>query len=345
MTIKRRLFISNILMFVLPPMLIWIVSFGIGIFVFGIPGMGFYRSHADQQRIMESILTTDRGIAVAAIMFTLMIFSIAAVNLVLTRNLIKRIMAPLDTLASGVRQIGGNNLSFRLDYRSDDEFRPVCDTFNEMASQLETMIKERQKNEDNRRELIAGISHDLRTPLTSIKMGINGIKTGVAASAEQREKYFGIIENKSDDLEHIIDQLFLFSKLDMDEFTAQTQTVDCGSMLEDCIEELSDEYEKRGLALAAGVLPQDIHISIDPVLFRRVIVNILENAVKYKTAEKGRMLITAAQKMKSGEESSVEICLADDGPGVNPESLEKLFDVFYRADPSRKKKGSGLGLA
>jgi signal transduction histidine kinase len=154
-----------------------------------------------------------------------------------------------------------------------------------------------------------------------------------------------IIENKSNDLEHIIDQLFLFSKLDMDEFPVQAQRVDCGSMIEDCIEELSPEYEKRGLALIARDLPRDIHISIDPVLFRRVIINIFENAVKYKTAVKGQMIIKAAKKTDNGEKERVEISLADDGPGVQPENLEKLFDTFYRADQSRNKKGSGLGLA
>jgi signal transduction histidine kinase len=86
-------------------------------------------------------------------------------------------------LASGVRQIGENNLGFCLDYQADDEFRAVCDTFNKTASQLEAMVKERQKNENNRKELIAGISHDLRTPLAAIKLSIDGIKSGVAAIA------------------------------------------------------------------------------------------------------------------------------------------------------------------
>jgi signal transduction histidine kinase len=202
--------------------------------------------------------------------------------------------------------------------------------------------------------LIAGISHDLRTPLTSIKVSINGIRSGVAATEDMREKYLSIIENKTVDLEHIIDQLFLFSKLDMDEFPVNTQIVSYSAMIGDCSEELSEEYERRGLVIVASTLPEHIHIDIDPILFSRVLINIFENTIKYKTAEKGHIAISCTEIESSGGTKNVEITLADDGPGVAPESLEKLFDVFYRADQSRHdsssggtvhKKGSGLGLA
>jgi signal transduction histidine kinase len=328
MTLKRRLFISNILMITLPLLLFWMVICGITVAKFGIRGISFDLSAAEKQQMFEN---WHKGISF--IWDILAITVIVVINQLLTRNIIKRIMKPLNTLIYGAWQFSDNKLSFRLDYSDEDEFRPVCDTFNEMAARLE-------KNESSRRELIAGISHDLRTPLTSIKMSIDGIKSGVAATAEQRKKYVEIIENKTGDLEHIINQLFLFSKLDMDEFTAQTQMVNCGAMMEDCIEELSGEYERRGLTLIPGILPRDMFISIDPILFRRVIINIFENAVKYKTAEQGRLVIDCSET-----ENAVEICLTDDGPGVPPESLEKLFDVFYRTDLSRNKKGSGLGLA
>jgi signal transduction histidine kinase len=337
MTLKRRLFISNILMITLPLLLFWAVMWGIAVAMFGIDGMKHDLSVAEKEQMFED--WQNRGVFFL-IMMAVAIAITVAVNQFLSRNIIKHIMKPLDILINGARQFSEHNLAFRLDYRGDDEFRPVCDTFDEMAKRLE-------KNESSRRELIAGISHDLRTPLTSIKMSIDGIKSGVAATAEQRKKYAEIIENKTGDLEHIINQLFLFSKLDMDEFTAQTQVVNCGAMIEDCIDELSDEYERRGLTLVAQNLPGDIYINIDPILFRRVIINIFENAVKYKTAEKGHIIITCIEDcIKTEDETkNIEIILTDDGPGVSPESLEKLFDVFYRADQSRNKKGSGLGLA
>ncbi|GHV24787.1 hypothetical protein AGMMS4952_01050 [Spirochaetia bacterium] len=333
MTLKRRVFISNILMIVLPMLLFLALMVGISGVVLVINGVSFDSGTAEKIEFLENWHSSGLGIVFTGITMAIVIILTLTVNQLLTRNIIKRIMKPLDTLAAGARQFSENDLSFRLYYRDDDEFRPVCDTFNEMAARLE-------KNETSRKELIAGISHDLRSPLISIKMSVDGIKSGVAATSEQREKYLGIIENKTRDIEYIIEQLFLFSKLDIGEFKAETQVVNCGAMMEDCIVELSDEYERRGLTLIARELPENIHISIDPLLFRRVVVNIFENAVKYKTAEKGEIRLEAAQKA-----GMAEIAFTDNGPGVPPESLEKLFDVFYRADPSRNKKGSGLGLA
>jgi signal transduction histidine kinase len=171
-----------------------------------------------------------------------------------------------------------------------------------------------------------------------------GIISNVAVNDEQRKNYLGIIINKSAEMERLINQLFMFSKLDIDEFPLEMQHVDCGAMIEDCIEELSGEYAIRGLVLASHNLPHGMHTKLDPLLFRQVIINILENAVRYKTKEKGRMTIDC-NKVQNEENENIEIILADDGPGVPPEFLDKLFDVFYRADKSRSKKGSGLGLA
>ncbi|GMO70645.1 MAG: hypothetical protein Ta2A_19290 [Treponemataceae bacterium] len=316
MTLKRRLFISNILMFLLPLLLAWVVMWSIAAVMFGIRGMDFDMPLAEKHQMFEDWEESEH--LIKGIMLVIAIIITAVVNQLLTRNIINRVIKPLETLSAGAQQFSKNNLDFRIDYGSDDEFRPLCDTFNEMAERLE-------KNENSRKELIAGISHDLRSPLISIKMSVDGIKSGVAATSEQREKYLGIIENKTADMEHIIDQLFLFSKLDIDEFKAETQVVNCAAMVEDCIVELRDEYERRGLTLIARKLPKNMHISIDPLLLRRVVINIFENAVKYKTAEKGEMRLEAAQK-----DGMAEIAFTDNGPGVSTESLEKLFDVLPR---------------
>jgi K+-sensing histidine kinase KdpD len=115
-------------------------------------------------------------------------------------------------------------------------------------------------------------------------------------------------------------------------------------MLEDCIDELSGEYELRGLHITSHELPGDAYINIDPLLFRRVIINILENSIQYKTAKKVQMAIDCITS-GNGENKKVIIRLADNGPGVAPENLEKIFEVFYRIEKSRNIKGSGLGLA
>jgi signal transduction histidine kinase len=252
----------------------------------------------------------------------------------------KSIIKPLEPLSEGVRQIHNNNLAYRIDYKNDDEFRPICEAFNEMAARLETSNAQKQKDTENRKALIAGISHDLRTPLTAIKGYLEGMETGVAATREMRQQYFTIIKNKTKDMEHIIQQLFMFCKLDMDEFPLTLRRTDIGEALADMTEEAANEYAARGLEIHLAETPRSLSVSADPLLLRNVIFNILENSVKYKTQEKGAMHIRCEVI-----NSSILLRFADNGPGVQPEALENLFDVFYRADPSRNTKGSGLGLA
>jgi signal transduction histidine kinase len=148
-----------------------------------------------------------------------------------------------------VKQIQENNFACRIDYSGNDEFRPVCEAFNHMASQLEASTQRRLKDEANRRELLAGISHDLRTPLTAINGYLDGLESGVASTPEMREKYFATIKNNTESMKHIIEQLFLFSKLDMDEFQFSPRRFDIIRALSDMIEELAEEYAMKGLAI------------------------------------------------------------------------------------------------
>jgi signal transduction histidine kinase len=145
-------------------------------------------------------------------------------------------------------------------------------------------------------------------------------------------------------MKHIIEQLFLFSKLDMDEFPFSPQHFDIICALSDITEELSDEYASKGLIIGIAdtttVNPDNIIVYTDVTHFRRVVINILENSAKYKEKETGCLNISV-----SLVSNSIHIKFSDDGPGVSPETLPNLFNVFYRTDPSRHTKGSGLGLA
>jgi signal transduction histidine kinase len=322
MTIKRRLFFLNFR----AVLVTFLTAFLFGVILRILTGL------------KGEVPTTDAGfvaLALVSIVATL-------INHLFSFRLIKNITHALQSLSEGVRQIHGNNLSYRIAYEANDEFRPVCEAFNEMAGRLENSVAQRQKDEANRRELIAGISHDLRSPLTAINGSLEGLETGIASTPEMRKKYFETIRKKTADLEHTIEQLFLFSKLDMNEFPLVLRRVDFSLAVSDMIEEAGDEYAHRGLELNLGEMRRGIYVDADVVWLRNVIINILENSVKYKTRQRGAMTITCTG---GNAVPCAELRLADDGPGVPAEKLEKLFDVFYRSDPSRSKKGSGIGLA
>ena len=335
MTIKRRLFISNIRMV--------FITFGSLSLATYLVRLLFIRpliGNRESLQRFRDLGQMDIRLTIPLLILVLFIIIVSLVNNLLTHRMTKKITKPLEPLGEGVRQIQDNNLAYRINYQNNDEFRPVCDAFNEMAARLEASNAQRNKDEANRRELIAGISHDLRTPLTSIKGCIEGIETGVASTPEMREKYLAIIKNKTAAMEHIIEQLFLFSKLDMDEFPLNLRRVDLSLAIADMAEDALSEYTSRGLDIKITKMPGNIHVNADVLLLRNVIINIFENSSRYKTMERGQIEISA-----STVNDSVLLRLADDGPGVQADMLPKMFDTFYRTDPSRSKMGSGLGLA
>ena len=349
MTIKRQLFISNIR--------IVIISVGaFGLIAHIITLLAFGSNRPDWETIDFFFETSGQYIRLTVwfLSFTFFLVLVSIVNSFFTHFMTKRIVKPLEPLNEGVRQIQNNNYAYRINYQNDDEFRPICEAFNEMAAKLEASTAKQKKDETNRRELIVGISHDLSTPLTSVLGCIEGIETGVAATPEKQKQYFTFIKNESIRMKHIIEQLFLFSKLDMDEFPLNLQQVNITFALFDMIDDSLVRYEGRGLSIHIDEMPKDILASVDIYLFHNTIINILENSVKYKTKKHGNMEISATV-----ENNVIIFRFTDDGPGVEPEMLPNLLDVFYRADPSRSKKvsggetihsqassaGSGLGLA
>ncbi|MCL2010433.1 MAG: HAMP domain-containing histidine kinase [Synergistaceae bacterium] len=278
----------------------------------------------------------------AAVSLICSVFIILITNRFLTRFVFKRIVHGMDTLAHGVYQVRDGNLDFRIDYRENDEFSQVCGEFNEMAAKLLESVEARRKDERSRKELIAGISHDLRTPLTSIKAYVEGLEQGVAATPEARERYMGTIKNKTADLEHIIDNLFLFSKLDTGEFPYDIERVDLAAAVSEIVDALKEEYGNRGLDISPARASGRVYADIDVAQMRCVIINIFENSVKYKDKARGKISVSISE-----EKGTASLIISDDGPGVPEEALPKLFDVFYRSDESRNNpgQGSGLGLA
>lgn len=270
-----------------------------------------------------------------------LIFAIVFINRTLTRFVFRSIINPINTLVGGVHEIRDGNLSYRIQYNNNDEFADVCSDFNEMAVHLLNMVNARQKDETNRRELIAGISHDLRTPLTSVKAYLEGIEKGVASTPEAQKRYFDIIKSKTNDLEYIINQLFLFSKLDIGDFPFHLEVIDIGYELSCFVACHEKEYAEKGLKIINHSI-EKIYTEIDIVQLRNVIYNILENSLKYKQED-----IAVIKILCREDNGNVLITFTDNGPGVSEDALEKMFDVFYRSDTARNNpsKGSGLGLA
>lgn len=284
---------------------------------------------------LEMVLAIVAVILIAAILIALIL-----TNHFLTRFVFRKIEEPLDILARGVQEIGAGNLDYRIVYDGDDEFAPICAEFNEMALRLRRSVEETQRQEESRKELMAGISHDLRSPLTSIQAYVEGLLDGVANTPEKQQAYLRTIKAKAEEIQRMVSQIFQFSKMDLENYPMQIEPLALDEELGALLEVVGPEYAEKGLAVQADLAPAVA--LVDAELLRRIVVNILDNSLKYKSAAEGH-----AEVRVLAEADGVHLMIADDGPGVSAEALPKLFDVFYRSDPSRHNpnQGSGLGLA
>ncbi|MBC5787493.1 MULTISPECIES: sensor histidine kinase [Clostridiaceae] len=292
------------------------------------------------------ILSHDRlklwVVGIGFFMVVVLVFIIFITNRFLIKFVFKRISDPLQTLAEGVHQIRDGNLTHRIFYSGEDEFKPVCEDFNEMAERLRISVVQLQKEEESRKELLASISHDIRSPLTSIRAYVDGLLDGIADTKEKQKAYLGIIQKKTSEIDQMVKKLFLFSKMDIGEYPYSPEILDVSREMEDFITASEEEYQHRGLNFQNVSIPQESFICADPTYFRSILTNLLDNSAKYKEKETVSVSITG-ERFKH----RMVVYVDDDGPGVPEDALPKLFDVFYRNDLSRNNpnQGSGLGLA
>ncbi|CAG9709086.1 putative Histidine kinase [Clostridium neonatale] len=212
-----------------------------------------------------------------------------------------------------------------------------------MRIRLKESIDTRIKYEENRKELMAGISHDLRTPLTAIKGYVEGLRDNVANTPEKQKKYLNTIYYKACDMDRLVEELFLFSKLDTGKFPFKFDIIKINDYINNFYLKIKEEFLNKGLEIfLANDCNEKDKVNIDCKQMDRVLLNIIENSYKYKKDSIGTCKINMYEK-----ENDIVIKISDNGKGVSEEELEKIFISFYRCDPSRTKtnEGSGLGLA
>lgn len=282
---------------------------------------------------------------IASILGISFILILIVTNGLLTFFVSRSIIKPLNSLKTAAEQIKSGDLNCRIGYYRKNELGQLAAAFEDMRAQLQDSLEKQRRYEKNRKELISGISHDLKTPITAIKGYVEGIIDGVADTPEKIKRYIQTIRAKADHLDRLVDELFLFSKLDLQKMPSHFEPVALRDYLQDCMDELRFDLEAKNISLRFK--PQDypqVVIIADREKLKRVIVNIIENAVKYMDETKEQRQISIQLQDLT---ENVLIRIEDNGQGINKEDLPLIFDRFYRADPARNSAtgGSGLGLA
>lgn len=257
--------------------------------------------------------------------------------------LTRPIVRYLRTLADGLMTIAGGNLDYRLPASSEDELGEVAKSINFMAEQLQEKMDLERRSEQSKMELITGVSHDLRTPLTSIIGYLNLLKNDDYTNLEEHKRYIDNAYNKSQQLKQLIDDLFEYTRLTSGAANLSLTKMNMAALLEQIMNEFEPIAQENALSVRLVRDPGPMYASIDTEKMVRAIDNLLMNALKF-SFKPGDITVRLLENS-----SHIYFAVENVGKPIAKEQEKLLFERFYKADPSRSEyrssPGAGLGLS
>lgn len=238
---------------------------------------------------------------------------------------------PIRELTQATHAVSAGDLSQQVPVRSDDELGELAQAFNKMSTEL-------ARNVNTRKQMTADIAHELRTPLSLILGHAEAVHDGVLQPTREN---FEIIREEATRLEHLVNDLRILSLADAGELTINLQPIEPQRLLQEVVSLYQYQTQRKSITLDVDIDSPLSTIEVDPGRMTQVLTNILDNALRH--TPEGRQIILAAKQIQN----QIEISIQDSGPGITAQDANRIFDRFYRTDPSRQREdgGSGLGLA
>lgn len=276
-------------------------------------------------------------VAVAAVLFFFLLF--LASCFLMSAYLSRRIRKPLQKIICGMERVKAGDSSVRLDFEAQREFAEIRDTFNMMIGQLDAQKREKQINEEKKNRMLLEISHDIKTPVSTIKSSANVLEEGLV-KPEEVPRYYRIIDQKAGRVDTLVNDLFLLLRMEDGDYRMQVERTDLCELTRQICADYYEELTGRGLEFKIRIPEEPVYAEVDRKEFPRVIENLLGNAVKYNRT--GSEVSVEVRR----EGSKARILVQDDGTAVSEELRPVLFDPFVRGDRARQTSGgTGLGLA
>ena len=346
-TVRRRIFLSNALMVLVTLAIFLVINVGV---------IKIYAEYVEEElrTSAEKIVNEDElhdlveDFTIHKNEFILLFLAdgvlciavLVIMSQIFTGNLVKHIMEPLDELAAGAKRIRENDLTEDINYSGDIEFENVCDTFNKMQKHILREQEKNRKYEKARTDMIAGISHDLRTPLTAIRGTIKGLMDGIASTPEKQDRFLETAYRRTGEMDLLLNQLFYLSKIETGNMPITLRKIEISSFIKNYVQAKQGLMEAEKEELVEETKEITAEVAVDPEQLQRIFDNLLENSRKYGEKVPLKMKI-GLRKTPGG----ILIRFSDNGVGVPENKLPYVFDEFYRVDESRnKKEGNGLGL-
>lgn len=346
-TVRRRIFLSNALMVLVTLAIFLVINVGV---------IKIYAEYVEEElrTSAEKIVSEDElhdlveDFTIHKNEFILLFLAdgvlciavLVIMSQIFTGNLVKHIMEPLDELAAGAKRIRENDLTEDINYSGDIEFENVCDTFNKMQKHILREQEKNRKYEKARTDMIAGISHDLRTPLTAIRGTIKGLMDGIASTPEKQDRFLETAYRRTGEMDLLLNQLFYLSKIETGNMPITLRKIEISSFIKNYVQAKQGLMEAEKEELVEETKEITAEVAVDPEQLQRIFDNLLENSRKYGEKVPLKMKI-GLRKTPGG----ILIRFSDNGVGVPENKLPYVFEEFYRVDESRnKKEGNGLGL-
>ncbi|MBF4694580.1 HAMP domain-containing histidine kinase [Fusibacter sp. Q10-2] len=271
-----------------------------------------------------------------ALLITVLIIYFMVMIMLIT----KYIFEPISEMRKAAEQIKTGNLNYPIQYTEGNEIGEFCKEFDKMRVRLKDTILEQHELEKRRKRLIASITHDLRTPLTSIKGYVEALQDGIVKDKETYDKYLATINEKADLLNHLIDDLSVYTKQELGEFALNIERIHSGRLLNNYFNHKQYDFKYANIELILKKPFISTYINVDPYRMTQILDNLLSNAKKY-----ARTQIVVSTKVI---QYHLRISVQDDGEGIPEDFIQNLFDPFFMVNKKKDQKekgGSGLGLA